>query len=99
MTAIAFDTYAAIKKLREAGFTEQQAEAQTALLSEVVTGELATKHDLKDLETVLKQDMLRLEGKLQFLEERTEGCFRLLQWMLGFNLALTVAVLFLLLRH
>ena len=57
------------------------------------------KRDLKDLETVLKQDMLRLEGKLQFVEERTEGRFRLLQWMLGFNLALTVAVLFLLLRH
>jgi len=43
--------------------------------------------------------MLRLEGKLQALEERTEGRFRLLQWMLGFNMALTIAVLFLLLRH
>jgi len=43
--------------------------------------------------------MLRLEGKLQALEERTEGRFRLLQWMLGFNMALNIAVLFLLLRH
>ena len=110
MGALALDTYAAIKKLKQAGFTEQQAEAQTALLSEVVTGELATKHDLKDLESVfkgdlkdletaLRQDMFRLEGKLQALEERTEGRFRLLQWMLGFNMALTIAVLFLLLKH
>ncbi len=35
MSALAFDTYAAVKKLKEAGFTEQQAEAQTALLTDV----------------------------------------------------------------
>ena len=121
MSALALDTHAAIKKLKEAGFTEQQAEVQTALLSEVVTGELVTKRDLqdletalkqdmqdlevrlkrdlKDLETALRQDMLRLDGKLQTLEEHTEGRFRLLQWMLSFNMALTIAVLFLMLRH
>ncbi|MFO1433121.1 MAG: hypothetical protein U1F76_23955 [Candidatus Competibacteraceae bacterium] len=125
MSALAFDTYAAIKKLKEAGFTEQQAEAQTALLSEVVAGELVTKRDMKDLGSSLKQDMKDLESslkqdmkdlesslkqdmkglesslkqELRVLEERTEGRFKLLQWMLGFNLALAVAVLFLLLRH
>ena len=92
MSALAFDTYAAIKKLKEAGFTEQQAEVQTALLSEVVAGELVTKRDMKELESSLKQE-------LRVLEERTEGRSKLLQWMLGFNLALTVVVLFLLLRH
>jgi hypothetical protein len=92
MSALAFDTYAAIKKLKEAGFTEQQAEAQTALLSEIAAGELATKRDMKELESSLKQE-------LRVLEERTEGRFKLLQWMVGFNLALTIAVLFLLLRH
>jgi len=92
MSALAFDTYAAIKKLKEAGFTEQQAEVQTALLSEVVAGELVTKRDMKELESSLKQE-------LRVLEERTEGRFKLLQWMLGFNMALTIAVLFLLLRH
>ena len=92
MSALAFDTYAAIKKLKEAGFTEQQAEVQTALLSEIVAGELVTKRDMKELESSLKQE-------LRVLEERTEGRFKLLQWMLGFNMALTIAVLFLLLRH
>jgi len=28
MSALAFDTHAAVKKLQQAGFTEQQAEAQ-----------------------------------------------------------------------
>ena len=39
MSVLVIDTYAAIKKLKEAGFTEQQAEVQTALLSEIVGGE------------------------------------------------------------
>ena len=64
MSALAFDTYAAVKKLKEAGFTEQQAEAQTALLMDVIGGELATKHDIEtvklDIENVraeLKRDI------------------------------------------
>ena len=64
MSALAFDTYAAVKKLKEAGFTEQQAEAQTALLTDVIAGELATKHDIEtvklDIENVraeLKRDI------------------------------------------
>ena len=92
MTVLAFNTYSAIKKLKEAGFTEQQAEVQTALLSEIVAGELVTQRDMKELELSLKQE-------LRILAERPEERFRLLQWMLGFNLALTIAVLFLLLRH
>ncbi len=70
MSALAFDTHAAVKKLREAGFTEQQAEAQTTLLVEVISGELATQRDIEtlrlDIENVraeLKRDIetLRLD--------------------------------------
>ena len=64
MSALAFDTHAAVKKLKEAGFTEQQAEAQTALLTDVIAGELATKRDIetlrRDIETLraeLKRDI------------------------------------------
>ena len=64
MSALAFDTYAAVKKLKEAGFTEQQAEAQTALLTEVIAGELATKHDIETLRTDMKHDMKELEFRL-----------------------------------
>ena len=91
MSVITFDTLAYVKRLRDAGIPESQAEAQAAALAEVLkqsTGELAAQAGLAEL----KQE-------LRFLEERTEGRFKLLQWMLGFNLALTIAVLFLLLRH
>jgi len=42
-----------VKKLKEAGFTESQAEAQAAAFSDVLPAnisELATKHDLETLE-------------------------------------------------
>jgi len=98
MSAITFDTLAYAKRLREAGIPESQAEAQAAALVDVLkesAGELATRNDI----TALRQDINRLESRINVMEERTEGRFKLLQWMLGFNLALAVAVLFLLLRH
>ncbi|MFO1428623.1 MAG: DUF1640 domain-containing protein [Candidatus Competibacteraceae bacterium] len=57
MSALAFDTHAAVKKLQQAGFTEQQAEAQTALLMDVIAGEVATKLDLENVRAELKRDI------------------------------------------
>ncbi len=57
MSALAFDTHAAVKKLQQAGFTEQQAEAQTALLMDVIVGEVATKLDVENVRTELKHDI------------------------------------------
>ena len=94
MTAITFDTLAYVKTLREAGFEERQAEAQAAALATVLKsgiGDLATKEDLTRLES-------KLESRLNLLEERTEGRFKLLQWMLAFNLAISVALLWILIR-
>ncbi len=53
MSAIAFDTLAYAKKLKEAGFTEQQAEVQAEAMAELVNEQLATKRDLKELEMSL----------------------------------------------
>lgn len=83
MTTITFDTLAYSKKLRDAGFTEQQAEAQALALASVL------KETSSDLAT--KQDIDRLSDKV-------EARFKLLQWMLGFNLALSTAVLWALIR-
>ena len=83
MTAITFDTLAYVKKLREAGIEEKQAEAQAVALAAVLketSGDLATKQDI---------DRLR---------EQVDAKFKLLQWMLGFNLALSTAVLWALIR-
>ena len=62
MSALAFDTYAAVKKLKEAGFTEQQAEAQTTLLTNVIAGELATKHDIEAIKHDIEAIKLDLEN-------------------------------------
>ncbi len=59
------DTYETVKKLRKAGFSEKQAEAQTSILASLVEEQLATKvyldAKLRELEYRL---LLRLGGML-----------------------------------
>ncbi len=50
MSSIAFDTLAYAKKLKAAGFNEQQAEALAEAQAELVDERLATKQDLRELE-------------------------------------------------
>ncbi|CAK0778722.1 DUF1640 domain-containing protein [Gammaproteobacteria bacterium] len=90
MTTITFDTLAYVKTLREAGFSESQAEAQVNALANVLrsgTGELATKQDIE----LIRKDFT-------IFEERIEGKFKLLQWMITFNLAISVAILWMMMR-
>ena len=71
------------KRLEESGLDRKQAEAQAEALAE------AMQSGVEDLAT--KHD-------LEMLRQFAEGRFTLLQWMLGFNLALTIAVLWLLFK-
>lgn len=90
MTALTFDTLAYVKTLRDAGIEEKQAEAQASALAAVLkssAGDLATK-----------QDIDRLEARVNLFEERSDGRFKLLQWMMAFNLGIGVAVLWVLIR-
>ncbi|MBF0460030.1 MAG: DUF1640 domain-containing protein [Magnetococcales bacterium] len=59
--SIAFDTLSSMRRLREAGFTEQQAEVQTRIIAELVDDRLATKQDLKELELRIE---LRMTAEL-----------------------------------
>lgn len=60
-----FNTLAYAKKLKAAGFTDEQAEIQAEALSEIIEERLVTKQDLKELELRLKHDLtLRLGGML-----------------------------------
>ena len=60
-----FNTLAYAKKLKSAGFTDEQAEIQAEALSEIIEERLATKQDLNELELRLKHDLtLRLGGML-----------------------------------
>ena len=47
---IAFDTLVYARRLKTAGFSQEQAEVQAEALAAVVTETLATKHDLRELE-------------------------------------------------
>jgi hypothetical protein len=98
------DTLTYANKLKEAGFTERQAQAQAEALVAVVDSNLATKQDLgllrNDLE-LLRHDtkhdleLLRNEIKhdLKELELKFEGKFILVNWMLGFILAGTLSII------
>ncbi len=46
MSTLAFDTHKAIKKLKNVGIPEDQAEAQVSILTELVQNELVTKNYL-----------------------------------------------------
>lgn len=59
---IAIDTLAYARRLREAGFSEQQAEGQAEALAATMTETLATKVDLQALAT--KQDLRDLEARM-----------------------------------
>ncbi|MBF0145719.1 MAG: DUF1640 domain-containing protein [Magnetococcales bacterium] len=69
MTTITFDTHSAIKRLKAAGFDEQQAEALSDTIRQAQDAkldELATKGDILRLEG----DIFRLERDLKELELR-----------------------------
>ena len=81
---MAFDTHASVKKLQEAGFTAQQAEAQVELLLTIVEGNLATKQDLKETEGRTEIRLKELDAKIELvrrdlkeMESRSDHKFEL----------------------
>ena len=60
MTVATFDTYAAAKRLRDAGFDEGQAEAAVAMVRDAFTEGVATKADVRAAVADLKADMLKV---------------------------------------
>ena len=73
---MAFDTLTYAKKLQEAGFTSQQAEAQAEALRGIVDENLATKHDLKETESALRRDMKEMETGLRHDMKEMEAGLR-----------------------
>jgi len=73
MTAIAFDTLKFAKRLKEGGFTDQQAETLAQAEAEFIEQNLTTKRDLKDLEIAVKRDVKELEVALKRDIEELRG--------------------------
>lgn len=83
MTTITFDTLLFANKLKEVGFTDEQAQVLTEL--QLVTADntlehvkhdyklddVATKRDLKEVETALKHDIREVELKIELLRADT----------------------------
>lgn len=77
MSAVTFDTHDFVKKLKGAGFSEEQAEVLTDLQKTTAFNtleqarhdyeldDLATKRDLKEVETALKRDLKEVETALK----------------------------------
>ena len=78
MTVATFDTYAAAKALREAGFDEAQAEAAVTMVRDAVTGGVATKADLAALEIRLYRALLMLAGFIVAVAGLAVGLVKLL---------------------
>ena len=60
MAIAVFDTYAAAKTLREAGFDDRRAEAAAAVVRDAITGGVTTRADLRAAIADLKADMLKV---------------------------------------
>ncbi len=79
MEAIAFDTHSFVKRLTKAGMPEPQAEVLAEEQSRLLEYKLASKQDLKQLETTLKKDIA--ESKIEILK-----------WMFGTLLGQTAVL-------
>ena len=65
MAEVAFDTITEVRRLRDAGFGQDQAEALARSIHAGVTGGVATKADLAMAGAGLRADMERLGGELR----------------------------------
>ena len=74
--AIALDTLDYARRLREAGFTEQQAEGQARALAAAMTDALATKQDLRELETRLDARFAQVDGRFAQVDARIDSLER-----------------------
>lgn len=68
MQAIAFDTLAFARKLRDGGFTDQQAEVLAQAQAELFEQNLATKLDIKEVERTIKEVEADLRRTIKELE-------------------------------
>lgn len=80
------DTLEYANELKAAGVPEKQAEVQAKALARVAEDNLAPKRDLKEAELSLRAESNQLRAEMN-------GKFTLLYWMIGFNLALSAAIL------
>jgi hypothetical protein len=101
MTTLTFDTHEFIKELKNAGFSEEQAEVITKLQKSAVTSTLEqAKHDydLDNLVTNQSFDMRIREAELKNEVKLAETKSDLIRWIVSVGLLQTALITALLLR-
>lgn len=79
---IALDTLAYARRLREAGFSEQQAEGQARALAAAMTDTFVTKQDLDEFETRIDARFTQIDGRFAQVDGRfaqVDGRFEYLE--------------------
>jgi hypothetical protein len=99
MSAVAFDTLKFAKRLKEAGFTEQQADALASAQVDLIEANLATKadilglkRDIKELENATKADILGLARDIEALRADLQRGLKDLGYRLTIRLGGMIAV-------
>jgi hypothetical protein len=89
MATITFDTHKFIRKLRDAGFDERQAEGISDAIQSVDIGhDLATRRDVETVRQEIRELELRMDTKL----ETVCGDMKAMKWMLGVIVAGVIAL-------
>ncbi len=70
--AIALDTLAYARRLREAGFSEEQAEGQARALAIAMTDSLTTKQDLREFEMRVDARFERVDARFEQIERHLD---------------------------
>ena len=83
MTTLAFDTHKAVKALRDAGFSDEQAEAVTEQISVAVGENVATKSDIALVRADIEKLELRLTLKLYAAVAAGVGLVKALDFLVG----------------
>ena len=83
MTTLAFDTHKAVKALRDAGFSDEQAEAVTEQISVAVGENVATKSDIALVRADMEKLELRLTLKLYAAVAAGVGLVKALDFLVG----------------
>jgi hypothetical protein len=108
MTDLAIDTHEFFKRLKNVGFSEEQAEVITDLQKTTILKTLeqakhdyeldniATRRDLKELETSNKRDIKELELKLEAKIAETKA--ELIRWVVAVGVLQTTIVTGLILK-
>ena len=88
MATLVFDTHDFITGLTEAGMDEAQAKRLSDELRKIHLDQVATKHDLRLLESALTDNMSALQEKMAGLSDSMkDGHSGLLKWFTGILMA------------